>query len=482
VRKKGVSKERDTEKKEEVFSRAVYLQFKEKGKVAIKYKAFSEDLIKEHYFKTLGDTKEILHYRDGFYQFGGEEVIEKECEKTFGEFISRFGINEIIGHVQRSTYIEREEVNQDPLILNLKNGLYNLKTFEFSEHTPDIITTTRLPVLFDPNAKCPKIEKFLREIVSREDIQLLKEIPGYCLYRSYFIRKAVMLVGGGGNGKSTYLNLLKAFLGKNYSTASLQDLVSNRFSTASLFGKLANIYPDLSPKSLVDTGKFKILTGCDAVDGEKKFKDCFNFENFAKLLFSANTVPISHDSSKAFFDRWIIINFPFEFNNKKDANNGVKKADKKIIEKITTQEELSGFLNLALKGLQRLLKNSEFSYNKKSEEIEEEYLRLSNNIYGFVHDWCELDVKVEVLKSELYNAYVNYCKLKRQPPMTNNKFGRELPRQATVTETHPRVAGRQQEAWRGIKLKDNIYDNIYYKDNTYDKNNSRDIYDSDNTK
>jgi len=100
-------------------------------------------------FKTLSDTEEILYYKDGYYQFGGEYLIKKGCERTFGELISLHGVGEIVGHVKRSTYIAREEVNKNPLILNFKNGLYSLETFELTEHTHDIIITTHLPVEYD---------------------------------------------------------------------------------------------------------------------------------------------------------------------------------------------------------------------------------------------------------------------------------------------------------------------------------------------
>ena len=450
-KKKGVKGEHKITQEDEC-----YAYMKEGSDEAINYKAFSDALIEKYHFKTFNDTEEILYYKDGYYHLGGAALVKNESERTFGELITVHGTNEILGHVIRSTYIDREEVNKDPMLLNFKNGLYNLKTFEFTEHTPEVILTTLLPVKYDPDAKCPMIEQFLGEIVDGEDVQLLKEIPGYCLYRRYFIRKAVMLVGGGGNGKSTYLNLLRAFLGGNYSAVSLQGLVSNKFSTASLFGKLANIYPDLSPNSLKDTGRFKILTGNDAVDGEKKFKECFSFDNFAKLIFSANTVPISYDSTKAFFGRWIIINFPYEFKEDEANGDDVKKADKKILDNLTTPGELSGFLNLALKGLESLLENDKFSYKKTGEEVEEEYLKLSNAVYGFVHEWCEIGMDVQITKGDLYNGYVCYCKSKKQQSVTDNKFNREIPRVTTVVEARPTIDGSRQRVWRGVKLKDYI--------------------------
>ena len=67
---------------------------------------------------------------------------------------------------------------------------------------------------------------------------------------------------------------------ENTSTTALQSLADNRFASAGLFGKMANIYTDLSPKLIKDAGLFKMLTGgSDHVPGEKKFQQPFDFVN-----------------------------------------------------------------------------------------------------------------------------------------------------------------------------------------------------------
>ena len=94
----------------------------------------------------------------------------------------------------------------------------------------------------------------------------------------------------------------------NVSNVSLQQLASNRFAAASLEGKLANICADLPATRLEDTQLFKGITGGgDIIQAERKFQASFSFKPFARLLFSANRLPQSPDSSEAFFDRWIIV-------------------------------------------------------------------------------------------------------------------------------------------------------------------------------
>ena len=407
-----------------------------------------DELLRKYVFKTFKDTEEVLVYLDGVYQFNGESIIKEEARKILGNQFTTGKVSNVINYIKWGTFIDREEFNKDVEWINVKNGILNIETGELREHTPEFLSTVRIPVKYDPKADCPKIKRFLREIVEPENVPILEEIAGYCLYRAYFIKKAVMLVGGGNNGKSTYLNLLRAFLGgKNVSNVAIHELERNRFAAASLFGKLANIYPDLPDSELKSTAMFKALTGGDYIKAEKKFSDLFMFQNTAKLLFSANTIPVTHDSTDAFFERWLIIDFPNKF-----SDEGPRRANKQLLEELTTEEELSGFLNLALKGLRRLLKNQRFSYNKTPEEIADEYLRLSNTVYGFIEDCCELDVKAETPKGELYNAYVNYCSDIKQTAYTHKKFSEELRRLVNVVETRPKIGDERVHAWRGIKI------------------------------
>jgi len=407
-----------------------------------------EDLLRKYVFKTFKDTEEVLVYLDGVYQFNGESLIKEEARKILEDRFTSGIIHNVINYIKYGTFIDREAFNNEIEWINVRNGILNVKTGELREHTPEFLTTVRIPVKYDPKADCPAIKRFLREIVKPEDVKILEEIAGYCLYREYFIKKAVMLVGGGNNGKSTYLNLLRAFLGgQNVSNVSIHDLERNRFAAAMLFGKLANIYPDLPDSELRSTATFKALTGGDYIKAEKKFSDLFMFQNTAKLLFSTNTIPITHDSTEAFFARWLIIDFPNKF-----SDDGPRKPNKKLLEELTTEEELSGFLNLALQGLQRLLKNQKFSYKKTPEEIAEEYLRLSNTVYGFISDWCEIDIKAQTPKSELYNAYVNYCSEIKQTAYTHKKFSEELRRLVNVIETRPKIKDERVMAWRGIRI------------------------------
>lgn len=431
----------------------------------INTRLFSNELIEKYHFKTILENDKnlfTLYYNNGYYQNGAISLIKRISEETFPDIVNNRKISEIIGHVSRSTQTNLEVINTNPKILNLKNGLLNIETGEFSEHTPENIITVRIPVNYDPEAECPEIKKFLQDTLNKEDIDLILEINGYCLYRRYFIKKGFLFNGGGDNGKGIVLGLLRIFLGKgNYSALSLQRLSSgsDRFSSASLLDMMANIHGDLSSEALKDTGMFKMLTGGDPIPAEIKGGGFFTFINFAKLIFSANKVPDSNDVTDAYMDRWVIIDFPYKFvNNPKEKNEKQRINEETLLNKLTTEEELSGLLNLALEGLKRLLDKGEFSYNVTSEENRDRYKRRSNTIYSFGMDWGEADSERILAKLDIYNIYNKYCKDNKLPAEPMIKFGKELQKIFSLIEVHPYSdeVGKQVEAWKGIKIKDNI--------------------------
>ncbi len=149
-----------------------------------------------------------------------------------------------------------------------------------------------IPVSYRPEATCPSIDAFFRQIVKAEDIPLLYEFFGWCLDRKSPIQKLFLLLGGGANGKSTFLNLLRLFLGtENCSSASLQALADNRFTLAELAEKLANIFPDL-PASGIKDAAISRVDWRRPMRAEHKFEKSFDFRNTAKLIFSVTRLQI----------------------------------------------------------------------------------------------------------------------------------------------------------------------------------------------
>ena len=411
-------------------------------------KLLAEELMQEYRFITMKDTDVVYIFNDSFYQTYGEILIKQQCKARLGKEYRKNRAEEVIDYIKVSTYINRKE--EPPNLIPLANGVLDLNTMELKPYNPDYMFFNKIPVKYDSKADCPNIKRFINEVTAtKEDIDILLEVVGFCLYREYIIAKALMLVGGGSNGKSTFLNLLKAFLGKeNVSGRSLQELEENRFAKADLHHKLANIYADLPDKALWRTGTFKMLTGRDLITAERKFQHSFTFENYAKLLFSANKVPEAYDDSDAFFRRWLIIVFPNQFIN--------EKADPYILQKLTTPEELSGLLNLVLPALKRLLEKGQFSHSKTTEEIREDYIRKSSPIAAFVMDCLEVDSDAFIIKQDLYNAFAAYCRERKIPCVTKDTFFKNLPQHIPVIDHRPKINVARVVTFKGIRYSQNV--------------------------
>jgi putative DNA primase/helicase len=308
----------------------------------------TEQVMADYTFKTMRDNEEIYCYDTarGVYLRFADSII-REYVEILNPKIKTYEVNEIIQKIKRRTYIDRRCLDNNPDIINVQNGLLNVWTGELSDHSPDFLSIVQLPIMYNPNNKCPNILRFLGQVLHPQDVFTAMEIVGYLLYRSAVYEKAVMLYGNGDNGKGVFIKLIESFVGpENCSHVPLQELDNDKFSSADLYGKLVNTFADLKSQKLLTTGNFKTLVSGDSVRAQEKYGKPFSFRNSAKLIFSSNKIPDSDDKSYAYYKRWLILAFDRVFH-------GITK-DTNLIHRLTTPAELSGVLNLALIALRQL--------------------------------------------------------------------------------------------------------------------------------
>jgi putative DNA primase/helicase len=234
--------------------------------------------------------------------------------------------------------------------------------------------------------------------------------------------KAVICCGKGDNGKGTLIKLFEQFLGdQNVSHASIQELNNDRFAIADLHGKSANLCADLKAEKLTNTGTFKMLVSGDTIRAQKEHGQPFDFRDIAKLIFSANEIPESNDQTYAYFKRWIVLLFDKIFlGEDKDTN---------LIEKLTTEEELSGLLNLAIIALKQLIKDNGFVHVDNVHYMQKEYNQNATTIEDFLTNKCRIDltdIDNHTICRDVYHSYVRHCKGSNKLPVSDNVFGSHL--------------------------------------------------------
>jgi putative DNA primase/helicase len=403
-------------------------------------------LVGKYHVKTVGEKiREVFIYKAGVY-ISGLNTLRSEIQAILQEQASTHYKNNIIEMVKDFTVTNREDFHVNENLINLNNGIFNIKNAELIPHSPEYLFFTKIPVNYDPGAKCPTIELFLKDILPPEHIEIILEWFGYCLYRRYFIKKAVIFVGERDTGKSTLIKLYMSFIGDdNTSGVSLQKLGSDKFASSQLYNKHINVYDDLDFKDINNNGLFKIATGGGVMSGERKFAEQFQFLNYAKLTFACNKVPDVKDTNDdAYFSRWIVVPFLAE----------IEKKDKSLTGKITTPEELSGLLNLAILGLKKIIENQDFSYDKNPEEIKKEMLLSGSMIAKFVEDRLEEEVNGWVSKDDMYNECANYALQEKLPAISKQFLGRKLPSHSGYIIDGTKLIGtKQEQGWRNVRIK-----------------------------
>jgi putative DNA primase/helicase len=294
----------------------------------------------------------------------------------------------------------RDNISCDPVseVINFHNGLYYWQDDAMRAHRPEVMSTVQLSVDYDPDATCPAFERFLAEVVPADMIPLMWELIGYLMYSGNPLHKAVMLSGAGRNGKGTFLRVMTALLGQsNITSVSLHDLVNTRFSTASLFGKIANIAGDIDGGYIENTATFKAITGQDMISAEHKGRDRFDYRAWAVPVFSANKVPPAADVTVGYLSRWLVIPFPNDFTGREDRD---------LDARLTTGPELRGIAAKAMEPLRRLLARGRFELPESGQQAEEEFVRKVDQVRAWLEDCCDLNpAHLFTPRTPLYNHY-----------------------------------------------------------------------------
>ena len=363
----------------------------------------AEELIEEHSLINYNNT--IHEYKNGCYV---------PCE-TLGKYIRSkvYAIknnqrNEVVSYINDMERISSKDLKLNPYIINVKNTRFNLKTNECLPFDKSIIDFSQLPVTYDATAYCADLDKMLNRVflADREVINLFEEMLGATLLKHSKYQKAFLFYGGGSNGKSTILDLIKTFLGgRNYSAIALEK-VTDRFNTAELENKLANIGDDIDNVTIKDTGTLKKLFSGNSIMVERKGERPYTIEPYATHIYSCNNIPRSFDKSDGFYRRWLLIPFDAVFTIDDEDY------DPLIGDKITTDEALSYLLNLAIRGARRLITRGKFTEPNRVKLALNKYKIDNSTVLTYLDDQGLTEIEVlEKPKDVLYSEFADWCKL-----------------------------------------------------------------------
>ena len=335
--------------------------------------------------------------------------------------------------------------------ISVENGYVHLNTRKRIEHHAGVVLRNKFPVTYDPKAEYDDFSAYVLEIVGgiQEYADTIQEYVGYSFVNGQPAKKLLYTYGESDSGKTTLFEILLAFFGQeNCSDLSLIQLC-DKFLSHNIRNKIANIRADIDYKLVAKSvNLIKSLSGGDTIDVDKKYSvDVIQMKNNAKIFLSGNGVPQLPEEGvdDAFYRRWLPVLFPNRY-----------KPDDDFLDKFLTKESMSGMLNWALDGYDRLKENRWiFSYNPTVESIKEWFAGgiLPTAVENFLLECCIQGEDFFIPKTETYELFRLWCEHTGTNPIPVNDFGRKISknRYCRVRRYRPMIGDEQVECWQGFK-------------------------------
>ena len=363
--------------------------------------------------------RELMGYAKGVWRPLGREILEQRILEVLPSIPQ-------VGQAKHAT-IKREVVDllltmqardndlfrrhSDPSrVINCHNGevwLLDNGTVEFRPHSANSYLEHQLNIGYDPDATCPLYDNALHGIfaksgASKAMIRHWHELAGYIIQPQRDHALVVVLFGEGNNGKTRLIQTVERLLGHDlYCAGRVEELESNRFSLASLRGKLVFVDDDVHEGIKLPDGTLKTISERKLLTGEIKYKDKFSFESRVVPVLLCNNVPSLTDVSRGMLRRLQVIPFDTTFTR--------KTADPNLFNKIWTSE-LPGVLNRAIEGWQRLHERNQFMRPKPVQQATRQWLTYANPLAGFLGDHCSKEPRANTRLEDIYAAFCQWLK------------------------------------------------------------------------
>ncbi|PGU60313.1 phage/plasmid primase, P4 family [Bacillus cereus] len=341
---------------------------------------------------------------------------------------------------------ERGDFDTHKYLLNVENGIVDLKTGKLQQHDRELGLTKITNIAFDENAKCPEWLNFLDQIFQgdKELAEYMQRLIGYSLTGEITEQIMVFLIGGGSNGKSTFINIIKDIMG-DYGRQAKSDTFIKKKETganndiARLVGSRFVSAIESEDGEQLSEAFVKQITGGEPVLARFLRQEFFEFIPEFKVFFTTNHKPVIKGVDEGIWRRIRLI--PFNLQLPKE------KRDKKLPEKLSL--EMPGILNWAIEGClkwQQSGLNDPAIVMKATGDYKEEM-----DILGpFMFECCFKREDVQVEAKDLYEVYANWCFKNGEHQLKNRAFYRILESQGFKRER----GNRNKYYIKGVTLMD----------------------------
>lgn len=314
--------------------------------------------------------------------------------------------------------------DNDPILLGLSNGVLDLAKGVLLSVSPEVLVSKRCNVAYDPNAKCPRFEKFMMEVQPDADIRaFLQRLAGYCLTGSVNEQRFAFFYGHGANGKSVFIELIAWVLGDYARKIATEMLMYHQRSPqgpspdiVSLKGlRLAFVNETEEGRRLAEA-RVKDMTGGDTLSGRVPYgKADITFRPTHKLIMVGNHKPEITDTSFGMWRRVLLLPF--------DQTIPEPNRDPGLLEKL--KGEGSGILNWLLAGLREYRKHG-LQTPEKIKAATAAYREEQDILGEWIGEKCETGAGCSEKKSLLYADYSVWATLNGHKPLAQGRLTRRL--------------------------------------------------------
>lgn len=354
-------------------------------------------------------------------------------------------------------------------LFSCANGTLNLRTGELTPHDPKNFITACSPITYDAAAEAPRFQRFLREVFNDDAtvIGFAKRWFGYCLTGDISEHKMVFHLGGGGNGKSTLMDLLRHVLGSDYYSTAAGNLLTLEVKGATpelarLLGRRMVTIAETNEGLELQEGLVKQITGGDPITARMLYKDHFEFLPTHKLQVFTNFKPMIKGQDFAIWRRILLLDYPNSYGDAAQVARGQAKllGDPRLEKAL--QAEAPGVLRWLVEGAKEW-----YDEGLRAPEVilaaTSKYQADQDRPAKFASERLVADPQARTALSgtagAVYPAYRGWCDSMGYRPLPRNRFELEMLR---VMPCATRITWKEGTAtvpgFSGIKLTDSLLD------------------------
>lgn len=397
------------------------VQTKQGDRFVPNYEEFSRYVGMRYFLKT-NDAFSYL-YEDGHYRQASMLQLKNMAQRLIKENTAPSQISAFVEHARAVNFIRADELREPRGMINLKNGILDVRTKQLREHSPEFFFKYRLPHEYVEGAKCPNWLAFLERTFegNKELVDVCAEIFGYVLLGGEpFLHKAFVLSGEGRNGKSTFLDVMKYMIGRsNFSSIPVGQL-ERPFSAIMADGMLANIVGETSAKE-INSETFKTAVGGEELIAAQKGCPEYAMPFHARIVMACNRLPHLGDATTGAHEKFFILPF----------NRYLQKTEREaLFAQRHLFPEISGIICWALEGLERLVRRGMLPEISAVEGQTVELREEIDSVYAWFKEFVTIgsgeDVSLTnvVQFKKFYSHYKIWCDAEGRNPVAALTFSK----------------------------------------------------------